>query len=75
MQEGSSTRTINPSHAFLAAMKEGTDYVCACCNRLMYRKAVVQFQVSKYHKVPRHYFQSEYVNKNKSPRHTYVLTI
>lgn len=32
--------------------KAGPDYVCNCCNRLMYRKTVTEFSHEKYHKVP-----------------------
>ena len=35
-------------HRFNAAVKEGPDYVCTCCHRLMYRKTVVQFRPAKY---------------------------
>ena len=43
---------MEASHAFISATKEGTDYVCVSCNRLMYRKTVQEFQVSKYNKAP-----------------------
>ena len=35
-------------HNFNAAVKEGPDYVCTCCHRLMYRKTVIQFRPAKY---------------------------
>ena len=35
-------------HRFNAAVKEGPDYVCTCCHRLMYHKTVVQFRPAKY---------------------------
>ena len=35
-------------HRFNAAVKEGPDYVCTCCHRLMYRKTVIQFRPAKY---------------------------
>ena len=34
------------------ATKDGSDYVCVCCNRLMYRKTVIEFKASKYSKAP-----------------------
>ena len=34
--------------SFNAAVKEGPDYVCTCCHRLMYRKTVIQFRPAKY---------------------------
>ena len=43
---------LEASHAFTSAIKEGPDYVCVCCNQLMYRKTVHEFQVSKYDKAP-----------------------
>ena len=33
---------------FWDTVKEGPDYVCTCCHRLMYRKTVLEFQRSKY---------------------------
>ncbi len=32
-------------------VKEGPDYVCTCCHRLMYRKTVVEFKPTKYSKL------------------------
>ena len=42
-------------------MKEGPDYVCVSCNRLMYRKTVQEFQVSKYDRAPSEFVVSESV--------------
>ena len=39
---------LEASHTFTSAIKEGPDYIC--CNRLMYHKTVLEFQVSKYDK-------------------------
>ena len=39
------------SQIFAAAMREGPDYVCTCCHRLMYRKTVVEFKPNKYSKL------------------------
>ena len=43
---------LKSSQAFLTATKEGPDYMCVCCNRLMYRKTVIEFKVTKYSKAP-----------------------
>ena len=39
------------SEAFVQACKAGPDYVCNCCNRLVYRKTVTEFSAVKYPKV------------------------
>ena len=31
------------SELFIAATKEGPDYICTCCHRLMYRKTVLEY--------------------------------
>ena len=49
---GQSSTPIKASNAFTLAVQEGPDYVCVCCNRLMYRKTVQQFQMSNYDKAP-----------------------
>ena len=51
---GSSFRGTIPgaSDTFMQACKDGPDYVCNCCNRLMYRKTVTEFSTAKYHKAP-----------------------
>lgn len=36
---------------FLSAVQQGPDYVCTCCNRLMYRKTVIEFKSTKYGKI------------------------
>ena len=41
---------LQASNSFTKAMKEGPHYICVSCNRLMYRKTVIQFQLSKYDK-------------------------
>ena len=40
------------SQVFITATKEGPDYICTCCHRLMYRKTVIEFNISKYPKAP-----------------------
>ena len=40
------------SQAHLQACKDGPDYVCYCCHRLMYRQTVLKFISGKYGKVP-----------------------
>ena len=40
------------SDTFIQACKDGLDYVCNCCNRLMYRKTVTEFSAAKYNKAP-----------------------
>ena len=46
------TTIIQASEAFIRATKEGPDYICICCNRLMYRKTVIEFKLTKYNKTP-----------------------
>ena len=47
-----STQSIQDvSWCFLAAVKEGPDFVCTCCHRLMYRKTVIEFRLAKYTKL------------------------
>ena len=53
---------MEASHAFVSATKEGPDYVCVCCNRLMYRKTVQEFQASMYDKAPSEFAVSEFVS-------------
>ena len=44
-EERSRVQTVqNVSNLFSSAVKEGPDYVCTCCHRLMYRKTVVEFK-------------------------------
>ena len=46
------TNTIGgASEAFVQACMAGPDYVCNCCNRLMYRKTVTKFSAAKYQSV------------------------
>ena len=40
------------SQLFMSATREGPDYICTCCHRLMYRKTVIEFNISKYPKAP-----------------------
>ena len=49
---GQSSTLLEASQAFISAIKEGPDYVCVCCNRLMYRKTVQQFKGLNYDKAP-----------------------
>lgn len=43
---------LQASQAFISATKEGPDYTCVCCNRLMYRKTVIKFKSNKYSRAP-----------------------
>ena len=43
------------SQLFIAATKEGPDYICTCCHRLMYRKTVLEYKISKYTKEPQEF--------------------
>ena len=51
-QRSTPSNIFQASQAFIAATKEGPDYTCVCCNRLMYRKTVIEFKVTKYSKAP-----------------------
>ena len=51
-QRSTPSNVLKASQAFIAATKEGPDYKCVCCNRLMYRKTVIEFKVTKYSKAP-----------------------
>ena len=51
-QRSTHSNILKASQAFIAATKEGPDYKCVCCNRLMYRKTVIEFKVTKYSKAP-----------------------
>ena len=51
-QRSAPSNILKASQAFLTATKEGPDYMCVCCNRLMYRKTVIEFKVTKYSKAP-----------------------
>ena len=46
------------SKCFSSAVKEGPDYVCTCCHRLMYRKTEVQFKPTKYSKFSEEFMQT-----------------
>ena len=53
IKQHSAVRSVEEvSKVFLSAVKEGPDYICACCHRLMYRKTVLEFNISKYTKAP-----------------------
>ena len=39
------------SQKFLSAVREGPEYICNCCHRLMYQKTVVEFHLRKYSKL------------------------
>ena len=43
------------SRLFITATKGGPDYICACCHRLMYRKTVLEYKISKYIKAPQEF--------------------
>ena len=43
---------LQASEVFIRATREGPDYICVCCNRLMYRKTVIEFKLTKYNKAP-----------------------
>ena len=49
---------MEASQAFVS---EGPDYVCVSCNRLLYRKTVQEFQVSKYDRIPSEFVVPESV--------------
>ena len=51
-ERSTASSILQASQAFIAATKEGPDYMCVCCNRLMYRKTVIEFKVTKYSKAP-----------------------
>ena len=51
-QKSTPSNVLKASQGFIAATKEGPDYTCVCCNRLMYRKTVIEFKVTKYSKAP-----------------------
>ena len=53
---------LEASRAFTSAIKEGPDYVCVCCNRLMYHKTVLEFQMSRYDKAPSNFVVPESVS-------------
>ena len=53
---------LEASRAFTSAIKEGPDYVCVCCNRLMYHKTVLEFQMSRYDKAPSNFVVPESIS-------------
>ena len=53
---------LEASRAFTSAIKEGLDYVSVCCNRLMYHKTVLEFQMSRYDKAPSNFVVPESVS-------------
>ena len=55
-RQNSSAQSIEEiSQLFMSATKEGPDYICTCCHRLMYRKTVLEFKISKYPKGPQEF--------------------
>ena len=50
-QRTTSQSIEDASRSFTTAIKEGPDYVCTCCHRLMYRRTVVKFKPTKYSKL------------------------
>ena len=53
IKEHSAIQSIEEiSQVFTSAVKEGPDYICTCCHRLMYRKTVLEFKTTKYTKAP-----------------------
>ena len=59
---GQNSTLLEASHAFTSAIKDGPDYVCVCCNRLMYRKTVQEFQKYKYDKAPSQFVVPESIS-------------
>ena len=57
-----SSTLFEAAQAFISAIKEGPDYVCVCCNRLMYRKTVQQFKEFNYDKAPSEFVVSKSVS-------------
>ena len=51
-QQESIQRIEEISQVFTSAVKEGPDYICTCCHRLMYRKTVLEFKTTNYTKAP-----------------------
>ena len=47
------------SQAFISATNEGPDYVCICCNRLMYRKTAQEYEATKYSNAPEEFVVPE----------------
>ena len=43
---------LQASQAFIMATKEGPNYTCVRCNRLMYWKTVIEFKAIKCSKAP-----------------------
>ena len=53
IQSSMSISLSKASQAFISATNEGPDYVCVCCNRLMYRKTVQEYELTKYSNAPK----------------------
>ena len=50
---GKRKRSVSVEHAILSFhhdIKNGPDFVCTCCHRMMYRKSVVPCNLVKYSK-------------------------
>ena len=57
VRRASSQGIEDASRSFAAAVREGPDYVCTCCHRLMYRKTVLEFKATKYSKLSENFIQ------------------
>ncbi len=68
-QQSSSQNIID---SFLAKTKQGPDYVCKSCHRLLYRQSVIVFKLHKYSKVCSELlsdvFRPEYLYKSKDSK-------
>ena len=51
------------SKVFNKTVKEGPDYACTCCHRLIYRQTVLGFKVDKYSKAPKDLLQRLFLPK------------
>ena len=58
VRRASSQGIEDASRSFAAAVREGPDYVCTCCHRLMYRKTVLEFKATKYSKLSENFIQT-----------------
>lgn len=67
MIRASSRCVDDASESFAAAVREGPDYVCTCCHRLMYRKTVAEFNPTKYKKL-----SEDFMNKVFPPEFKYT---
>ena len=51
LKKRTSTSVEAAIDSFITKTKQGPDYVCTCCHRIMYRQCVLCFNLSKYTKV------------------------